>query len=90
MSDIARHAGVSPMTVSRALSDPPSVSDKMRRKVDAAVRQFGYRPNRIAGSLSSKRSNVGRSGRPVDPQLALRRHDPRHLRRGARQRPASR
>jgi LacI family gluconate utilization system Gnt-I transcriptional repressor len=58
MSDIARHAGVSPMTVSRALSDPPSVSDKMRRKVDAAVRQFGYLPNRIAGSLSSKRSNV--------------------------------
>ena len=58
MSDIARHAGVSPMTVSRALSDPASVSDEMRRKVDAAVRQFGYLPNRIAGSLSSKRSNV--------------------------------
>ena len=38
MSDIARHAGVSPMTVSRALSDPSSVSEKMRRKVDAAVR----------------------------------------------------
>ena len=58
MNDIARHAGVSPMTVSRALSDPSSVSEKMRRKVDAAVRQFGYLPNRIAGSLSSKRSNV--------------------------------
>src|SRR5882724_452458 len=58
MSDIARHAGVSPMTVSRALSDPSTVSDKMRRKVDAAVRQYGYLPNRIAGSLSSKRSNV--------------------------------
>ena len=29
-----------------------------------------------------------RAGRAVDPQLALRRHDPRHLRRGARQRPA--
>ena len=53
MSDIALHAGVSPMTVSRALSDPSSVSDKMRHKVDAAVRQFGYLPNRIAGSLSS-------------------------------------
>ncbi len=58
MSDIARHAGVSPMTVSRALRDPESVSEAMRRKVDAAVRQFGYLPNRIAGSLSSKRSNV--------------------------------
>jgi LacI family transcriptional regulator, gluconate utilization system Gnt-I transcriptional repressor len=58
MSDIARHAGVSPMTVSRALSDPSTVSEKMRRKVEAAVREFGYLPNRIAGSLSSKRSNV--------------------------------
>src|SRR5882672_810317 len=58
MSDIARHAGVSPMTVSRALRDPATVSEKMRRKVDAAVREFGYLPNRIAGSLSSKRSNV--------------------------------
>jgi LacI family gluconate utilization system Gnt-I transcriptional repressor len=58
MSDIARHAGVSPMTVSRALRDPSTVSEKMRRKVDAAVREFGYLPNRIAGSLSSKRSNI--------------------------------
>jgi LacI family gluconate utilization system Gnt-I transcriptional repressor len=58
MSDIARHAGVSPMTVSRALSDPSTVSEKMRRKVEAAVRKYGYLPNRIAGSLSSKRSNV--------------------------------
>ena len=58
MSDIARHAGVSPMTVSRAMSDPSSVSEKMRRKVEASVRQHGYVPNRIAGNLSSKRSNV--------------------------------
>jgi LacI family gluconate utilization system Gnt-I transcriptional repressor len=58
MSDIARHAGVSPMTVSRALREPSTVSETMRRKVDAAVREFGYLPNRIAGSLSSRRSNV--------------------------------
>jgi LacI family gluconate utilization system Gnt-I transcriptional repressor len=58
MQDIARHAGVSPMTVSRALREPSSVSEKMRRKVDAAVREFGYLPNRIAGSLSSKRTNL--------------------------------
>src|SRR5215475_1002580 len=58
MADIARHAGVSPMTVSRALRAPASVSEEMRRKVETAVRKFGYLPNRIAGSLSSKRSNV--------------------------------
>lgn len=58
MSDIARLAGVSPMTVSRALREPSTVSEKMRRKVEAAVREHGYLPNRIAGSLSSKRSNI--------------------------------
>ena len=58
MRDIARHAGVSPMTVSRALRQPSAVSEEMRRKVDAAVREFGYLPNRIAGSLSSSRSNT--------------------------------
>ncbi|MDB5487109.1 MAG: LacI family transcriptional regulator [Reyranella sp.] len=46
------------MTVSRALREPGSVSESMRRKVDAAVREFGYLPNRIAGSLSSSRSNI--------------------------------
>lgn len=56
--DVARHAGVSPMTVSRALRDPAKVSAEMRRRVEDAVRQIGYLPNRIAGSLSSNRSNV--------------------------------
>ena len=56
--DVARHAGVSPMTVSRALRDPDKVSAEMRRRVEDAVSQIGYLPNRIAGSLSSNRSNV--------------------------------
>jgi LacI family gluconate utilization system Gnt-I transcriptional repressor len=58
MSDVARRAGVSTMTVSRALRDPATVSEEMRRKVEAAVAEIGYLPNRIAGSLSSNRSNV--------------------------------
>lgn len=56
--DVAALAGVSPMTVSRALREPSKVSAEMRRRVDAAVKEIGYLPNRIAGSLSSKRSNV--------------------------------
>jgi len=56
--DVARHAGVSPMTVSRALRDPAKVSEGLRRRVEAAVSQIGYLPNRLAGNLSSNRSNV--------------------------------
>lgn len=58
IQDVARHAGVSPMTVSRALRQPDKVSEAMRRRVEEAVSAIGYLPNRIAGSLSSSRSNV--------------------------------
>jgi LacI family transcriptional regulator, gluconate utilization system Gnt-I transcriptional repressor len=58
MEDVAAHAGVSPMTVSRALRDPASVSQRMRERVQAAVEDTGYVPNHLAGSLSSQRSQV--------------------------------
>jgi LacI family transcriptional regulator, gluconate utilization system Gnt-I transcriptional repressor len=58
MRDVAARAGVSAMTVSRVLSDPDKVSPDVRSRVEAAVREIGYVPNRLAGSLSSSRSNV--------------------------------
>ena len=58
MRDVAQRAGVSPMTVSRALRDPSKVSEGVRRRVEEAVRAVGYVPNRLAGNLSSKRTNV--------------------------------
>lgn len=58
MRDVARKAGVSVMTVSRALNDPDKVSKEMRERVRAVVEEMGYVPNRLAGSLSSNRSNV--------------------------------
>ena len=58
MREVAAHAGVSTMTVSRALNDPARVSDDVRRRVADAVRAVGYVPNRLAGNLSSRRSNV--------------------------------
>jgi LacI family transcriptional regulator, gluconate utilization system Gnt-I transcriptional repressor len=58
MRDVAKQAGVSPMTVSRALRDPSKVSEGVRRRVEEAVRAVGYVPNRLAGNLSSMRSNV--------------------------------
>ncbi|KAA2212619.1 LacI family DNA-binding transcriptional regulator [Teichococcus oryzae] len=58
MRDVAQRAGVSPMTVSRALRDPSKVSPAVLRRVEEAVRAVGYVPNRLAGGLSSMRTNV--------------------------------
>ncbi len=58
MHDVAQRLGVSSMTVSRALRNPESVSKDTLARVKEAVAALGYLPNRVAGSLSSKRSNV--------------------------------
>lgn len=58
MRDVARRAGVSVMTVSRALNDPDKVTEELRRRVQAAVEETGYVHNRLARSLSSQRSDV--------------------------------
>ena len=58
MRDVAQRAGVSTMTVSRALSEPGKVSAEMRERVVAAVRDLGYVPNHLARSLSSNRSTT--------------------------------
>jgi LacI family gluconate utilization system Gnt-I transcriptional repressor len=58
MADVARVAGVAPITVSRALSAPDTVAPETRRRIDEAVRSLGYVGNRAAGSLKSRRSNL--------------------------------
>ncbi|MBV8166276.1 MAG: LacI family DNA-binding transcriptional regulator [Alphaproteobacteria bacterium] len=58
MHDVARLAAVSPITVSRALSQPDKVSAETRRRVEAAIAQVGYVPNLTAGSLASNRSRI--------------------------------
>ena len=57
-SDVARIAGVSPMTVSRALKDSTLVTRELRERVAAAVEQLGYVPNLAAQTLASARSNL--------------------------------
>lgn len=49
--DVARAAGVAPSTASRALQESPRISDSTKRRVRAAARALGYRPNRVAQSL---------------------------------------
>lgn len=57
MRDVSRLAGVSTMTVSRVLADPAMVAQDTRLRVMQAVEQLGYVPDRVAGSLSSRRTN---------------------------------
>ena len=54
---VSELAGVSLATVSRVMNNSPRVSDTTRAKVVAAMEQLGYRPNSIAQSLASNRSN---------------------------------
>lgn len=58
LADVARHAGVSTMTASRALSRPELVNDTTREKILASVRTLGYVPNLLAGSLASSKSRL--------------------------------
>lgn len=54
--DIAAAAGVSVATVSRVINGHPSVSAKMRDRVEAIVARLAYRPNIIARSLRTQKS----------------------------------
>jgi LacI family gluconate utilization system Gnt-I transcriptional repressor len=56
LHDVAREAGVSLITASRALSNPALVSDKTIERVQKAVALTGYIPNLLAGGLKSRRS----------------------------------
>lgn len=56
LRDVARAAGVSTATASRALSAPDLVSPERRELVRRVARELGYRPNRAARELITGRS----------------------------------
>lgn len=58
MHEVAKAAGVSRMTVSRALNQPERVKAVLRNRVLEAVAELGYVHNHLARSLSSNRSTV--------------------------------
>lgn len=58
LTDVAEAANVAPITVSRALNAPQTVSDALRQRVAAAVEALGYVPNRMAGALASARTRA--------------------------------
>lgn len=52
IKDVAQHAGVSAMTVSRVLNAEASVRPETRERVQAAIRDLNYRPNLSARNLA--------------------------------------
>lgn len=58
INDIARALGISPSTVSRALKDHPDISTETKRVVKEYAEQVNYRPNALALSLKTQRSNT--------------------------------
>ncbi|MEP7329174.1 MAG: LacI family DNA-binding transcriptional regulator [Betaproteobacteria bacterium] len=58
MADVARRAGVSPITVSRALSHPSRVAAIKLAAIRHAAQELGYVRHAIAGSLASQSSRT--------------------------------
>ena len=63
--EIAKQAGVAPMTVSRAISRPDMVSPATRARIHKAIEEAGFVPNRLASSIRGGGRIVG----TVVPQL---------------------
>ncbi|RZL88251.1 MAG: LacI family DNA-binding transcriptional regulator [Variovorax sp.] len=58
LHDVAKLAGVAPITASRALNTPAQVSAEVLKKVTDAVARTGYVRNVLAGGLASTRSRL--------------------------------
>jgi LacI family transcriptional regulator len=58
ISDVAKSAGVSAMTVSRVINGTGNTSPATRARVEAAIDQLGYVPNALARQLRSKRTKT--------------------------------
>ena len=56
LEDVALAAGVGPMTVSRTINGHPYVAQETAKKVRAAIRRLGYRPNHAARMLTGQLS----------------------------------
>ncbi|MBL7198940.1 MAG: LacI family DNA-binding transcriptional regulator [Anaerolineae bacterium] len=58
IKDIARRAGVSHSTVSRALSDNPLVNPNTKARIQKLALDMGYTPNAIARAMSTRRTRT--------------------------------
>lgn len=58
ITDLARLAGVSPGTVSRALAGKSLVNAKTRTRIEDLAREHGFRPNQMASGLRRQKTGV--------------------------------
>lgn len=58
LSDVAKEANVSKMTVSRVINHPEQVTEDLRLLVINAMKTLNYRPNSAAKALAQNRTNV--------------------------------
>lgn len=58
LNTVAKHAGVSAITVSRYFNQPEQVSPERRERIATAVNELGYVPNLVAGGLASARGRI--------------------------------
>jgi LacI family transcriptional regulator len=58
ISDVAKHLGLSAMTVSRVLNGSVAVSEETRKRVETALQQLGFKKDRIASSNARRRGNA--------------------------------
>lgn len=75
LSDVARSAGVTSMTVSRVVNKTGYVSEETREKVLRAVKELNYRPNGLARGLKRQRTDtiglvLGDIANPYSAELA--------------------
>ncbi len=58
IQDVAKRAGVAPITVSRVVNNSGYASEETRQRVETAIEELGYVPNTLARGLRSKRTNT--------------------------------
>ncbi len=56
--DVAKRAGVAPITVSRVINNASYISDETRERVEAAIKELHYIPNALSQSLRFKKTNT--------------------------------
>ena len=77
IKDVAKKAGVSVATVSHVINNTHFVSDKLKLKVQKAIKELDYSPDLIAGSLRKHKTNtigliIPENNNPFFAELAMK------------------